>query len=157
MEAILSDQSAPGSRSKLFFLAVLLALFALSLFSAAQVTLNEISTDPFTNTGPQHATEVEPDTFSVGNTIVSAFQQGRFVNNGGASDIGFATSLDGGSTWTKGSLPGLTQNLGGGQFARVTDPAVAFDAAHGVWMIGSLPLKSSGSHTAMLMSRSSDA
>lgn len=135
---------------------ILFAVLAVCCFAGAQVTLNEISKDPFTNIGPQHATEVEPDSFSVGSTIVTAFQQGRFVNNGGCSDIGFATSLDGGATWTSGSLPGLTKNLGGGKFARVSDPAVAFDAAHAIWMIASLPLQASGSHTAMLMSRSTD-
>ncbi|HKD01625.1 MAG TPA: sialidase family protein [Terriglobales bacterium] len=135
---------------------VFCALLLFPLASLAQVSLNEISKDPFTNIGPQHATEVEPDTFSFGNTIVTAFQQGRFNLNGGCSDIGWATSLDGGMTWQNGSLPGLTRNLGGGKFARVSDPAVAFDAAHSTWMIASLPLQASGSHTAMLISRSSD-
>ena len=144
--------SAPTWRSVSVFCALLL----FPLASLAQVPLNEISKDPFTNIGPQHATEVEPDTFSFGNTIVTAFQQGRFNLNGGCSDIGWATSLDGGMTWQNGSLPGLTRNLGGGKFARVSDPAVAFDAAHSTWMIASLPLQASGSHTAMLISRSSD-
>jgi len=110
-------------RRSAFVLSALCAFFAFSVLSPAQVTLNEISKDPFTNIGPQHATEVEPDSFSFGNTIVTAFQQGRYNLNGGASDIGFATSLDGGNTWQSGSLPGLTKNLGGGKFLRVSDPA----------------------------------
>jgi hypothetical protein len=134
---------------------VLLMLIACAALVQAQVSLNEISTDPFTNPGSQHATEVEPDSFSNGNTIVTAFQQGRFNLNGGASDIGWATSLDGGSTWQHGSLPGLTRYQGAGPFLRVSDPAVAFDAAHSIWMIGSLPLKQTA-RTAMLISRSSD-
>src|SRR5207302_1955615 len=44
----------------------------------ANVPLTRISTDTFTNSTSQHATQVEPDTFSSGNTIVSAFQSGRF-------------------------------------------------------------------------------
>jgi hypothetical protein len=51
--------------------------------------LTRVSSDPFTNTTSQHATELEPDTFSSGSTVVSAFQVGRFFS-GGATDIGFA-------------------------------------------------------------------
>src|SRR5512142_2845158 len=89
----------------------LLAAFALAIASplaaAANVPLVQISTDPFTNPTSQHATEVEPDTFAFGSTIVSAFQVGRFFS-GGASDIGFATSTNGGRTWRPGFLPRTT-------------------------------------------------
>ena len=132
-------------------------ILAMALPSSAQVPLNKISTDPFTNTSSQHATEVEPDTFSFGSTIVSAFQQGRFNTGGGCSDIGWATSLDGGVTWQHGSLPGLTKIEGSGPFDRISDPAVAFDASHGVWMIASLPLSTTGSALPpMAISRSFD-
>ncbi|WP_052432566.1 hypothetical protein [Streptacidiphilus carbonis] len=40
-------------------------------------SLVQISTDPFTNSTSQHATEVEPDTFAHGSTIVSSSQVGR--------------------------------------------------------------------------------
>ena len=88
-------------------IAMTLALvFALSstISASASVTLQQISADPFTNPPTssnlnglydQHKTEVEPDTFAFGSTIVSAFQVGR-VFDGGASDIGFATSTNGG-------------------------------------------------------------
>ena len=76
---------------------------AVVLFSAGQasanVPLTQVSTDPYTDAQAQHRTEVEPDTFSAGNTIVSAFQVGR-VSGGGASNIGWAASTNGGSTWT---------------------------------------------------------
>jgi len=124
---------------------------------AGQVSLNQISEDPFTNPDSQHRTELEADTFSNGNMIVTAFQQGRFVNGGGASDIGWATSTDGGATWQHGSLPGITSIEGSGQFDRATDPAVAFDAAHNVWLIATLPLSEQGAPvTPMLISRSTD-
>jgi hypothetical protein len=43
---------------------------------------------------------------------VAAFHVGRFFD-GGASDIGFARSTDGGATWGMPSfLPGLTFNAG---------------------------------------------
>src|SRR6476660_3230251 len=94
----------------------------------ANVPLTQVSSDPFTNPTSQHATEVEPDTFAFGSTVVSAFQVGRFFN-GGSTDIGFARSGDGGVTWgTSGFLPGLTFSAGvvGSPFERVSDPSVAF-------------------------------
>jgi hypothetical protein len=106
----------------------------------ANVTLTMISSDPYTNTTSYHATEVEPDTFSNGSTIVATFQEGRF-QDGGASNVGFATSTDGGTTWTHGNLPGITKiDNSANPYDRDTDPSVAFDAKHGVWMISSLPL-----------------
>ncbi|MCW2948704.1 MAG: hypothetical protein JWR24_5421 [Actinoallomurus sp.] len=123
----------------------------------ANVTLTQVSTDPFTNTTSQHRTEVEPDTFSSGSTIVSAFQVGRFFD-GGASDTGFATSTNGGATWTHGFLPGITKFQGGGRFDRVSDAAVAYDARHNTWMISSLALTDSSGVTgaAVVTSRSTD-
>jgi hypothetical protein len=72
----------------------------------ANVALTQLSSDPYTNPASQHRTEVEPDTFAAGNTIVSAFQVGRFVD-GGASGAGFAISTNAGSTWTHGFLSGV--------------------------------------------------
>ena len=72
------------------------------------VPLTRVSQDPFTNPTSQHATEVEPDTFAFGSTVVAAYQVGRFFN-GGATDIGFARSTDGGSDVGRAGLPaGLT-------------------------------------------------
>jgi hypothetical protein len=124
----------------------------------ANVALTQVSSDPFTNSTSQHATEVEPDTFSSGSTIVSAFQTGRFTD-GGSSDIGFATSTDGGSTWRHGFLPGVTKVsppiVPAGPFDRVSDPSVAFDSAHGVWLISSLPLVGTNG-AGVIVSRSTD-
>ena len=72
--------------------------------ASAAVPLVQLSSDPFTNTTSQHRTQVEPDTFSFGSTIVSAFQVGRFFD-GGSSDIGFATSNNGGASWTTAFCP----------------------------------------------------
>ncbi|HEX9131081.1 MAG TPA: hypothetical protein VF844_02190, partial [Ktedonobacteraceae bacterium] len=41
-------------------------------FTFAAVPIVQISSDPYTNTSSQHQTEVEPDTFSFGSTLVSA-------------------------------------------------------------------------------------
>jgi hypothetical protein len=111
-----------------------------ALAASANVNLTKISSDPFTNMTSFHATQVEPDTFAFGSTIVSTFQSGRF-RDGGASDIGFATSINGGTTWTHGFLPGTTVfSSPAGPHARATDPAVAFDAKHGVWLVNGLAL-----------------
>jgi hypothetical protein len=118
------------------------------------VRLHRLSSDPFTNSTSQHRTEVEPDTFAFGSTIVSAFQVGRFFD-GGSDDIGFATSNDNGATWQSGLLPGITGFVGGGAFSRASDPSVAFDARHDVWLISSLVL-SGNSAVGVVTSRSLD-
>src|SRR5207302_9421896 len=81
----------------------------LSMSSAAWANpaVRQLSSDPYTNPKSQHRTEVEPDTFAFGSTIISAFQVGRFFN-GGASNIGFTTSHNGGRSWVNGFLPGTT-------------------------------------------------
>lgn len=104
--------------------------------ASANVPVTQVSTDPFTDAQAQHRTEVEPDTFASGTTIVSAFQVGR-VFGGGASNIGFATSTNGGATFTQGFLPGITGNAGG-PCGQASDAAVAFDARHNVWLISTL-------------------
>lgn len=133
-------------------------VFAVPVGAAeANVTLTRVSTDPFTNSTSQHATEVEPDTFAHGSTVVGAFQVGRFFN-GGATDIGFARSGDGGATWgTTGFLPGLTFSSGAAvPYERVSDPSVAFDAAHDTWLISSIPLLPNLVVPTVFVSRSTD-
>jgi hypothetical protein len=49
----------------------------------ATVPLTRVSTDPYTNAASQLQTEVEPDTFNFGSTIISAFQVGRIFGGGG--------------------------------------------------------------------------
>src|SRR6516225_328241 len=93
-----------------------------------QFALTRLSTDTYTNSDSQHATEVEPGIFTSGSTIVSAFQVGRRFN-GGASNIGFATSTNGGTNWTNGFLPALTVSAGGTYLA-ASDPSIIFDNAH---------------------------
>jgi hypothetical protein len=138
------------------------ALLALALFmwspitASANVPITVVSLDPYTNTSSYHKTQVEPDTFSFGTTIVSAFQSGRFTD-GGASNIGWATSTNSGATWTKGFLPGTTvYATPAGPYARDTDPAVAYDPKHNTWMIVSLPLNSSVTGVAVIANLSTD-
>jgi hypothetical protein len=145
--------STPASRFfSLNYLLILAVFLAGAIPASAQFTLKKISTDPFTDGDAQHETEVEPDTFSFGSTIVSAFQVARIFDGGGA-DVGFATSTDGGKTWSSGYLPGLTVNYKGGTFSAASDAAVAYDAAHGVWLICTLPI---GNNDLVAVSRSTD-
>jgi hypothetical protein len=123
-------------------------------FPTASVPLIKLSSDPYTNSPGQHATEVEPDTFAFGSTIVTAFQVGR-ISGGGAADIGFATSTDGGTTWNSGFLPGITTFQDSGSFSAASDASVAYDAAHGMWLIASLGIGSGPAK--VLVSRSPDA
>src|SRR5437016_640894 len=77
---------------------------------AAGATVLNLGSDPFTqatcaaSATTNHHTEVEPDTFSNGSTIVTAFQVGR-IYDGGACATGFATSTNNGASWTNGLLP----------------------------------------------------
>lgn len=150
--------SSPVTRTRPVRAAVLAATAASAVVllagttAYANVTVTQISHDIFTDSQAQHNTEVEPDTFTFGSTIVSAFQVGR-VFGGGSSDIGWATSTDGGATWTHGYLSGITAN-GGGTFGQVSDAAVAYDAKANVWLISSLGI--SGSTADVLTSRSTD-
>jgi hypothetical protein len=118
----------------------------------ANVSLTRISHDIYTDTQAQHDTEVEPGVARWGSTVVSAFQVGR-VFGGGASNIGWATSTNGGATWSHGYLPGITAN-GGGPFGQASDASVAYDAKASVWLIASLGLGTTS--VDVLASRSTD-
>jgi hypothetical protein len=121
---------------------------------SCEVVTREISTDPYTSAPSQHATEVEPDSASWGSTVVAVFQVGR-IADGGAANIGWATSRNGGRTWKHGFLPGLTpSSRPAGPWPRATDPSIAYDAQHGVWLAVSLTF--GGPDSALLISRSTD-
>ena len=132
--------------------------FAHTLTPSA-TTLVPLSSDPYTNTTSQHQSEVEPDSYSNGSTIVAATQVGRF-NDGGSSNIGWATSTDSGATWKSGFLPSTTVfATPAGQYDRVSDPSVAYDAAHKLWMISSLAITNglgTPNGAAVLVNTSSD-
>jgi hypothetical protein len=98
----------------------------------------QVSADPFTNAGAQHATEVEPDTVTAGRRVMSVFQVGRYAV-GCADDLGWAFSRNDGRTWKRGFLPGLTKSSDPpGPFDRVSDPSVAYDARFKEWLAAGL-------------------
>jgi hypothetical protein len=145
-------------------LAAIISLAAVAAHVAtiqAAPRLLQLSNDPYTastctaSATTYHHTEVEPDTFAFGSTIVAVVQVAR-VFDGGACDIGFATSTDGGKTWTHGLLPGTTVFASPrGKYARASDPSVAFDAKHGDWVVSYLGL-TNGSEVDVLASTSPD-
>src|SRR3954453_9232292 len=58
--------------------------------------------------------------------VVATYQSGRRANGGDATN-GYATSFDGGATWTYGELPKLTNQIEPkGKFQRASDAVVAF-------------------------------
>jgi hypothetical protein len=127
------------------------AVLALSASAFARTNANtQVSKDPYKNSTSYHKTEVEPDTFAFGSTIVSVFQVGRFTD-GGSSNIGFATSTDSGVTWTHGFLPKTTVfATPKGPWDRISDPAIAYDPKHDVWMALSLTLTGSTGEDAIV-------
>jgi hypothetical protein len=147
-------------------MAVLMVAALVGLFTgmapahAAQPGTTEISSDPFAGTASpvaEHSTEVEPDSFAWGSTVVTAFQTGR-VFNGGSSDIGWATSQNGGVSWTHGFLPGTTAaSTPAGPYYAVSDASVAYDAKDKAWVVSYLGLHAPGGGTVdVIVSRSTD-
>jgi len=135
------------------------ALVGVAAAAGGSVIATPISSDPYTNPTSQHRTQVEPDSFGYGDTVVAAFQTGRFNAGGGASNIGWATTTNAGHSWTNGVLPATTV-YEGGPWPRISDPAVAYDPLHDVWMISALVFTTTstpfGSPSAILTSRSTD-
>src|SRR6478735_2431688 len=128
-----------GWQPRTFALAAVLA--AATAAPAGAVGVTQIHTDPFTNSTSQHATEVEPDTFSDHGTTIATMQVGRFFD-GGASDIGWSRTTNG-TSWTQGNLPGLAAQSPNPNnfFERVSDTTVAYSVANHAWLISSIPLQ----------------
>lgn len=114
-----------------------------------------IANDRLTNVGvAQHRTQLESHSIANGSTIVSVFQNGRFVD-GAATAIGYSTSTNGGATWRSGLLPGVTTySPSPGESPRASDPVVAYDALHGVWLANTLIV--GNTFSALFVNRSTD-
>jgi hypothetical protein len=97
-----------------------------------ETVTRRIALDSTTNPAGQHRSIVEPSAAADGNSVVAVFQSGRIID-GGAAAIGWATSSDGGLTFRHGLLPESGA-------ARVSDPAVARDRSHGLWLAAVLAI-----------------
>jgi RTX calcium-binding nonapeptide repeat (4 copies) len=122
--------------------------------SDCELVSRQISHDPFRSGPAQHATAVEPHAAANGTTVIAVFQVGRF-QDGGAEAIGWASSRNAGHTWSTGLLPGLTSAAVSGSFARASDPVVAYDSLHSVWLASTLAI-TPGQRSALAISRSVD-
>jgi hypothetical protein len=119
-----------------------------------EIVSRRLSVDPYANSDSQHETAVEPDSFSVGNTVVAVFQLGR-RQGGASSNIGTAISRDAGKTWQRAVLPGTTVNATPpGVETAASDPSVAYDSVHGVWLVSTLTIDRNSSH--VYVARSTD-
>jgi len=124
--------------------------------SDCEIVSRQLSRDRTTASIGQHSTEVEPDSFAFGSTVVSVFQVGR-VFQGGAVAIGFATSRDSGKTWRSGLLPGVTRTSPQpGAAERASDPGVTYDALHRVWLAVTLVISPATDEFHFYVSRSAD-
>ncbi len=120
-----------------------------------EVVSRRLSRDLYANPESQHETEAEPDSFTVGATTVTTFQVGR-LSSGGAANLGFATSKDGGRTWRQGLLPQLTRaSVPAGVSDRASDPVVTYSVRQGVWLISGLAIQN-GLATRLTIQRSRD-
>jgi Ca2+-binding RTX toxin-like protein len=96
-----------------------------------EVLSRQLSRDRLLDEPAQHETQVEPSSAAFGSTIVTIFQSGRHLG-GGAAGIGWATSRNAGTTWRSGFLPHDAD------VDTLSDPVVAYDARHRVWLAATL-------------------
>jgi len=121
--------------------------------SNCDVVSRRLSRDIYANSDSTHETQVEPDSFTFDRTTVAVFQTGRRFQ-GASANIAFATSKDNGVTWRGGELPGITTLAPRpGTAERASDPVVAYDSLHGVWLASSLAVFSP---TRLTINRSPD-
>ena len=101
--------------------------------------------------------EVQPALASAAGskTLVSAFEVGR-AYNGGASAIGWATSVNGGKSFKHGLVPLTIQAGGSGGIWRGADPSVAYNARYGKWLVEATGLGSTANTLGLYVSRSDD-
>jgi hypothetical protein len=74
-----------GARFSTGAVAAYFALIVVSTVLAGSVLPTPIGEDTYTNAESQHKTQVEPDSFAFGQTIVTTSQSGRYFAGGGAS------------------------------------------------------------------------
>lgn len=112
---------------------------------------------------PSSETEVEA-TVAVdprdSNTVVAAWQQDRFLDGGGALSNLVAVSRDGGRSWSRHSVPGLSRCTGG-RADRTSDPWLSY-GPNGIVYLASIALEFTpdnarvASDSALLVNRSRD-
>jgi hypothetical protein len=123
-----------------------------SVLHVSQIDHQDIAPQP----GSEPDTLVEPDVaVSPVNPLlaVAVAHDGRYPN-GGAVDIGYAWTRDGGASWHHAPVPGLTKHSGG-SYDRASDPVVQY-AADGTLYLSSLLFDTTTPRTAVGVSKSTD-
>lgn len=88
--------------------------------------------------------------------VLAIVQEGRFGGGeGGSADGGYALSTDGGFTWTRSLIPGLSQVTGGVYF-RSTDPVSAIDLQGNLFLSTLDARDSAFTQDDLVVSRSTD-
>src|ERR687888_185841 len=118
----------------------------------APLTAEELTTSGrvFLDSQTEPWVDVNP---SNGSNIVGMFQEDRW-STGGARNLVFGTSFDGGQTWQNVPLPGVGI-VAGGEFQRVTDPWVDFGPSNRVYAF-SLGFDDTGPDNGLFVSTSTD-
>ena len=91
--------------------------------------------------------------FADTNLIVATFQEGRYPDAAAAS-CGYAVSTNGGLTWSRHLIPGLTRTSGG-TWARASDPVAAVDLADAIYL-NTLIVRTNLPQDALVVSKSTD-
>ena len=133
----------------------------------AGIKLSKVLEDPFADAVGYHGSAEEPSIYAAKNparagslknksTIVATEQVGR-VYDGGASDIGYEVSVNGGNSWKHGELPltiqGGVNNTCAGPLSRASDTVTAYDARYDVWLISTLGLSNGSNVPAVYINR----
>lgn len=121
------------------------------LQTVLQIDRQDIAPQP----GSEPDTLVEPDVAVSpldANIAVAAAHDGRFPD-GGAVDISYAWTHDGGQSWHHAPVPGLTV-ADGGVWDRASDPVLAFGADGNVYL--SVLVFDNGCASGVTVSRSTD-
>src|SRR6185437_8599391 len=130
--------------------------------------LTKVLEDPFEDGLGYHGSAEEPSVIAAPNparapaalagnsTIVATEQVGR-VYDGGASDIGYEVSVDGGKSWKHGEMPltgqgGLSTTCGGA-LNRASDTVTAYDQKHDEWLVSTLGLLGNADVPAVYVNR----
>jgi hypothetical protein len=87
-------------------------------------------------------------------TLAATFQEGRFTD-GGAVDCGYAISHDGGLTWSRALIPGLTTAVGG-PYVRASDPVAGIDQNGTIYLSTLGIVNASQTLSAIAVSRSTN-
>jgi hypothetical protein len=143
--------------------ALVAALFVLPLSAGAAPTspLTRVSQDRLIDTIGLHQSEFEPSLASApgSKTLVSVSEVG-VAFDGGASSLGWTTSVNGGKSWKHGLIP-LTIIAGGpatgiGPVYRAADPSAAWNARYAKWLSVATGLGSAANNLGLYVNSSTD-